>query len=126
MNDLQTCYDSICYSTYLNIREKTKNTDRIVFRNFDYSNKEHKFVLAVAMACWSILGERDMAIDCNFIDRWTIANKYKKVCAVGPAKKNETECVDVVDLLEFMRGWACELCGEDFRFGDIYDKYYGE
>lgn len=126
MEDLHTYYDSICCTTYLNIKEKTKGADRMVFRNLDYSNKEHKFVIAMAMACWGILGERDVAVDCGFIDRWAVAQKYKKTCKVGPAKKDETIFVDVPDLLELMRGYACELCGPEFRFGDIYDEYYGE
>lgn len=124
--NLHLNYDNICYRTYLNIKEKTKDANRMVFRNLDYSNPEHKFVIAVAMACWSVLGERDVAVDCNFIDRWAIANKYKKTCKVYSAKKSENIFVDVSEMLEFMRGYACELCGPDFRFGDIYEEYYGE
>lgn len=122
--DIRLKYDSLCYATMLNIRTKTSGADRVVLRNFDYGNKEHQFVLAVAMACWSILGSRELAIDDNMFARRRLNKKYSKTCKIKAAKDDEQIYVDVDELLEFMRGHACNLCGENFTFGDIYDMYY--
>lgn len=123
-SELQMRYDSLCYATMLNVRTKTSGAERIVLRNFDYKNKEHKFVLAVVMACWNILGGREVAVDAPAFTRASINRRYKKTCKVKAAKDTEDVFVDVVDMLEFMRGSACALCGEDFTFGQIYDTYY--
>ena len=41
---------------------------------------------------------------------------------IKPVEVGEWIC----DMLEFMRGYACELVGPEFRFGDIYDAYYAK
>jgi hypothetical protein len=43
---------------------------------------------------------------------------------ISKAEKDEEGVVDIPEMLEFMRGPAKELCGEDFTFGDIYREYY--
>jgi hypothetical protein len=123
-NDNQVNYDALCYATMINVKTKSAGADRIVFRNFHYGNKEHQFVLAVTMACWNILGEREVAIDDNMFSRAMLNKRYGKTCKIGKAKKTEEIFVDVEELLEFMRGPACEVCGNEFTFGDIYDAYY--
>jgi hypothetical protein len=124
MEDLRLEYDSLCYATMINIKTLTSGAYRIVFRNFDYQNKEHLFVMSVTMACWNILGEREIAIDGNIFARIALNKKYHKTCKIEKAKKDETVFVDVPEMLEFMRGHACKLCGDTFTFGDIYDAYY--
>lgn len=123
-DELQLRYDSLCYATMINIKTKTSGAKRIVFRNFRSENKEHLFVMAVTMACWNILGEREIAIDDSLIARAKLSNKYKNVCSIKKARNNEQIFIDVEEMLEFMRGTACELCGPEFTFGDIYDAYY--
>ena len=123
-NDLSVEYDAICYATMINIKTKTTGADRIVFRNFHYGNKEHQFVLAVTMACWNILGGREIAIDDNMFSRAMLNKKYKHICKIGAAKKEEQIFVDVEELLEFMRGPICQTHGPEFTFGEIYDAYY--
>jgi hypothetical protein len=110
----------------INVKTKTDGAKRIVFRNFNYNNKEHLFVMAVTMACWSILGEKEIAIDCGVIARAKLSKKYKSICSIKKALNNEQVYVDVPEMLEFMRKTACDLCGEEFNFGKIYDAYYGE
>lgn len=122
-NDLQVKYDSLCYATFLNIKHLTEKADRIAFRNFDYSNDEHKFILSVTMACWNILGERDVAVDGNIFHRRSIAYKYRKICKVGKTTNDEI-AVDIDNLLSYMTPPAKEMCGEDFTFADIYREYY--
>ena len=124
MEDLRLEYDSLCYATMINIKTLTSGADRIVFRNFDYQNKEHLFVMAVTMACWNILGEREVAIDGNIFARIALNKRYHSTCPIEKAKKEEQKFVDVPEMLEFMRGHACQTCGDMFTFGDIYDAYY--
>jgi hypothetical protein len=125
-DELQLKYDSLCYATMINIKTKTSGAKRIVFRNFHSENKEHLFVMAVTMACWNILGEREVAIDCGVIARAKLSKKYKSICSMKKALNDEQVYVDVPEMLEFMRKTACDLCGEEFTFGDIYDAYYAE
>ena len=124
MEDLQMQYDSLCYATMVNVMTNTKGADRIVFRNFDYNNKEHLFVMSVTMACWNLLGEREVAIDDGMFARRALSKRYKKICKIGKAGDDEKIFIDIPEMLEFMRGPACQMCGDSFTFGDIYDKYY--
>ena len=123
-NDLYLKYDSLCYAVYLNVQTKTKGAEDIVLKNFHYNNKEHKFVLAVIMACRSILGDRKVVVDDNLWARMRMAHRYHSAMYVVKNDVDDQPYVDVEDMLEFMRGSAYELCGPEFTFGDIYDAYY--
>lgn len=123
-NDLRVKYDHLCYITYLNIRHKSEGADRIVLRNFDWTNKEHRFIVHIVNACWSILGEREVAIEAGPMTRGSIARECRGLGKIRKPLPEEDKFVDVQDMLEFMRGAACELCGAEFTFGDIYDEYY--
>ena len=125
-NDLRVKYDSICYKTFLNVRYLTEGADCIVLKNFDYNDDEHRFVLAVVVACSSILGNRDLAIDINLFQRKLIAKKYPTIGKIKKVTGKENKVVDVPELLDFMRPSAMELCGEYFTFDDIYNEYYAE
>ena len=122
-NDILVKYDHLCYLTFINLQTKCLGADRIVLRNFHHDNKEHLFVLAIANACNSILGDRDIAVDEGIFYRTRLSRKIGRK-KVYQAKDSEQIYLDVEDMLEMMRGPACELCGEDFTFGDIYDAYY--
>lgn len=123
-NDVQVKYDSLCYATFLNIKCKTEGAKRIVFRNFNGKDEEHLFVLSIACACIGLLGERDIAVDGDSLTRARLSRTYKALGGIRVAKKGEKICVDVPEMLEFMRPHAQELCGEEFSFADIYNEYY--
>ena len=123
-NDIRVKYDSICYKTFLNVRHLTEGADCIVLKNFDYGNQEHQFILAVTVACSSILGNRNLVIDTNVFYRKLIAKRYPTIGKIGKVTGKEKMVVDVPELLDFMRPSAVELCGECFTFGDIYKEYY--
>lgn len=123
-NDIQVKYDSICYITFLNIKHLTEGATRIVLKNIDWKNLEHKFVVHIVNACYGILGEKEVAIEAGPFTRGTISRECRALGKIRKVRPEEEKFVDVVDLLEFMRGYACELCGEDFTFGEIYNKYY--
>jgi hypothetical protein len=125
-DNLQLQYDSICYHTFHKVRIASKGASRICFSGFDAKNKEHMFVIAVTVACLGLLDSKDIAIDAGFITRARLNKKYKKVCRFKKINKKDLICIDIDGLLEDLRGLACEICGENFRFGDIYDAYYAE
>jgi hypothetical protein len=123
-NDLQVNYDALCYIAFKNIHFLTDGANRIVLRNFDWNNTEHKFVVAIISACYSLLDNRKIAIDVGPLTRGAIARRFPAFGRIGKPREDETKFVDVPELLEKMRGYANELCGEQFIFGDIYNAYY--
>lgn len=126
MQDIRVQYDALAWATYVNIDIKTSGTDKIVFHNFDGNNKEHLYVMAVVMSCWNVLGEKAVYIDDNVFVRARLSRRYKNICKVGKATGEEENYIDINELLDFMRDTACQMCGPEFTFGDIYDKYYAE
>ena len=123
-NDLQVKYDSICYITFKNIAHLTKNVDRIVLKHFDWHNGEHKFVLSIINACYGLLDNKDVAIDAGPMTRSIIAKSYPNFGKIKKVTKADEIFVDVPELLDKMRDYACDLCGDLFSFWDIYDEYY--
>lgn len=123
-NDLQVKYDSICYITFANIRTLTKEAKRICLKGFDWKNKEHKFVVHVINACSGILGNKEVAMDVGPLTRNTIARECIALGRIRKILPSETIFVNVPELLDMMREYACELCGAEFNFGIIYDEYY--
>lgn len=125
-NDIQVNYDAVCYAAFLNVKTLSEDAEYIAFKNFDPKNKEHLFVLSVTTACWSILGERNIALDTNMLTRMRFGWKYRKLCKIKKTTGKEEKIIDIEELLEFMRGPACQVCGLNFSFADIYDEYYNE
>lgn len=123
-NDLYVKYDSLCYATFLNLKHLSEGVNYIYLKNFEYDNKEHQFIVAIANACFNILGEKELLVDLNMFQRKGLEKKYKSFNIIRKPRGNPEKVVDVPDLLEYMRGAACDLCGTDFTFGDIYDAYY--
>lgn len=125
MEDLQVKYDSICYCIFNGLRNLSHGADCINLKNFDGKNEEHLLVVAVAAACVGILGDRNLAIDGPMGIRRRLAAKYKKSITIVKNKGEDAQ-IDVPEFLEGLRGYACELCGNEFKFGDIYRAYYCE
>ena len=125
MEDLQIKYDSLCYYIFNAVRNLSHGADSINLKNFDGRNEEHLLVLAVTAACAGVLGDKVVTIDGPMGLRRRLAAKHKKSIEI---KKNQGgyEQIDVQEILDGLRGWACELCGPEFTFGDIYRKYYCE
>ena len=123
-NNMQVKYDYLCYATFANVRHLTGDADRISFKNFDAKNEEHLCVLCVTIACLGILSKEEIALDCDVWARRKLKKKYQSNCKISKLDKEDKNIIDVKELLEFMRGPARDLCGEDFTFADIYNKYY--
>lgn len=125
MKDLQMEYDALCYHIFTGLQNLSHGANSINLKNFDGKDEEHLLVVAVAAACVSILGDRNLAIDGPLGIRRRLAAKYKKSITIVKNKGDGAQ-IDVPEFLEGLRGYACELCGSDFRFGDIYHEYYCE
>jgi hypothetical protein len=125
-NDILVKFDALCYAAFLNINHLTKESNRIALKNVDWSNKEHKFLIHIVNACYSLLGEKEVAVDTSPMTRRAIARECGALGKIKKMDKNEQIFVNVPEVLEFMRGAACETCGSGFTFGQIYDEYYAE
>lgn len=121
---IQTGYDTICYITYSNIKYITNRINYIALKDFDETNKEHLFVLSLINACHGLLDNKRIIIYKGLFTRYKLAKQNKAFPKIERGTGKEAIQVDVPKLLEDMRGYACELCGVDFKFGDIYDAYY--
>jgi hypothetical protein len=125
MEDLQTKYDALCYYIFNGLQNLSHGANSINLKNFDGKNEEHLLVVAVAAACVSILGDRNIAIDGPMGIRRRLAAKYKKSVTIVK-NQNKNKQIDVPEFLDGLRGYACELCGNEFKFSDIYREYYCE
>ena len=123
-NNMQVKYDHLCYAIFANVRHLTGDADRISFKNFDAKSEEHLCVLCVTIACLGILNKEEIALDCDAWARRKLKKKYQSHCEICKLDEEDKNIIDVKDVLEFMRGPAHELCGEDFTFADIYKEYY--
>jgi hypothetical protein len=127
MKDLRLEYDSICYHLMYGLKNLSEGADYIYLKNFDRKNEEHMLVISIAVACNGVLDDKPIIVDCDFFSRRKLAKKYKKVVKADKIKsKNVIKMVDTDLLLEGLRGYACELCGNEFRYGDIYRAFYGD
>lgn len=124
--DLHINYDSVCYHMFNGIRNLSAGASRICYSSFDPKNEEHLFVLALTVACTGALGDRDIAIDGPMGARARLRAKYRKTVNIHKLSKKDDIVINIEELIEGLRGYACSVCGEDFRFGDIYRAYYCE
>lgn len=126
MENLEMKYDSICYHIFNGVKNLSNGAKRINFIGFDYKDEEHLFVLAVTMACSSLLGDKEVSIDGPMGARRRLAAKYKKITRIIKNVYAEEKQINTIEFLEGLRPYAKELCGEDFTFADIYRAYYKE
>ena len=123
-NDIFVKYDSLCMATLTNVYTLTKEHNAIHLKGFDWSNDEHKFFFCVLVSCHGVL-EKPISVDASWLTRRGLQKKYGDIIGkVGKTPKNSAIAIDVQEVLEYMRQNACEICGESFRFGDIYHAYY--
>lgn len=125
MEDLKVKYDGICYCLFNGLRNLSHSAKSINLCNFNGKDEEHLLVVAIAAACAGVLGDKDLAIDGPMGIRRKLAAKYKKSIAIVRNKGKEAQ-IDVPEFLEGLRKYACELCGDEFKFSDIYHAYYCE
>ena len=120
--ETQKQYDEIVGITLVNLYSLSQNKEALVFKNFDPTDEEHLYVLAVAVNSLSIIG-KPIRFNAPWYKRNKVAAAYKtdKVEWVKRGKGG----FDVQEMLDFMRPTAQKITGDEwFMFGDIYSAYY--
>jgi hypothetical protein len=126
-SEMEKKYNDICGKAFVNIFSLSKETECILFNGLDLKNKEHLFLLHVALGVGSIV-EKQVCLDKSRFTvkrlnrRLHIKDKGFKIISFKDTMENRG--INPNEMLEFMRGHACHICGDDFTFGDIYKEYY--
>ncbi len=130
LDELEDRYNKICEAAIIKIYTKTQDlvdaeNGIVPLKNFDFRNDEHKFVLSAARALGGIRGVQ-VAVDTNFVRLWW---ENRKITVEGSKllkykKEYSPYAIEPDALLEVLRPWAEEMCGEDFTFADIYYEFY--
>ena len=116
-------YDEIINITMVNIYTLTKEKGTIIISNFDRKNKDHLFVIRVALMAKDVYGF-PLKMRCGFWD-WIILNwKMRKLSCFIPRDNYSLPVVNIPKLLEFMYPPIKEYMGENFKFEYIYNQFY--
>ena len=116
-------YDEIINITMINLYTLTKEKGTIIISDFDRKNKDHLFVIRVALMAKDVYGF-PLKMRCGFWD-WIILNwKMRKLSRFIPRDNVSLPVVNITKLLEFMYPPIKEYMGENFKFEHIYNQFY--
>jgi len=122
-SDLFREYDGLIGLTMLNLYTLTKDKKVIRLINFDRKNKEHLYLLRVALMARDIYG-KPVEVGGSWWDifclNWKIRRGFEKV----KRDKWNVFGIDTQKMLDFMRPDGIKRLGENFTFADIYKQYY--
>ena len=128
IDKLYRCYDAICHNVFVRIAAESADVSRICFKNFNPKDEEHQMILAVTMACISIL-DKEVAVDCWPWARKKLNKRYNKITTIDKIRKTDTKTIDTNELVRRTRTWGAEICEipeDEFSLGDIYYAYYAK
>lgn len=124
MQDIFREYDGLVGLTMLNIYSLSKDIGTIRLINFDRKNKEHLYMLRVALIARDIY-QMPIEIEGSWWDifciNWKIRKGFDKVKRANWAV---VRGIQVPEVLDFMRPDGIQRLGENFTFADIYKQYY--
>lgn len=116
-------YDEIINITMINIYTLCKDTGTIVISNLDRKNKDHLFLLRVALLAKDIYNF-PLKLHIKFWD-WIILNwRMRKLTRRIPRETIPGSYLNVSDILEFMYPPIKNYMGENFKFEHIYNQFY--
>lgn len=116
-------YDEIINITMVNIYTLTKEKGTIIISDFNRKNRDHLFVIRVALMAKDVYGF-PLKMRCGFWD-WIILNwKMRKLSRFIPRDNVSLPVVNIPKLLEFMYPPIKEYMGENFKFEHIYNQFY--
>ena len=116
-------YDEIINITMVNIYTLTKEKGTIIISDFNRKNRDHLFVIRVALMAKDVYGF-PLKMRCGFWD-WIILNwKMRKLSRFIPRDNVSLSIVNIPKLLEFMYPPIKEYMGENFKFEHIYNQFY--
>lgn len=121
-------YDGLVGLTMLNIYQMSKDDKVIRLVGFDRKNKEHLFILRVALLARDIY-QMPLEIEGSwwniFCLNWKLRKGFRKVNRYkSPFGIYHFSVIFVPELLALMRPDGTARLGEDFSFADIYEAYY--
>lgn len=125
-SELEKNYNDICGKAFVNLYTFSKEGKNIYFKDLDLKNKEHLFLLHVAMGLSGIV-EKPVVLNKSKLSVWWLNKKLHirddkaKILAV---KDDEPNGINANEILSFMLPYAQSICGYDFNYGDIYDEFY--
>jgi hypothetical protein len=126
-------YDGLVGLTLLNIWSISKEKQTIRLYHLDRKNKEHLFILRVALLARDLY---DFSLEVEgsrwniFCLNWKVRKGFKSVKRYKPIFGEGEEWlyakggICVPELLDLMRKDGITRLGEDFTFADIYQRYY--
>jgi hypothetical protein len=120
-------YNEICQAAMVKLITRTKGiNDKVIpLKNFDRKDPEHLFMLSIAKAVSSVLSV-PVSVDASEWHRRILNSKIKlkEAHLIKYQKEYDEYAADVNEVLDSIRDWAEELCGDTFLFGDIYHEFY--
>ena len=123
IDELLDKYDEIINITMSNIYTLCKNDGEIIISNLDRKNKDHLFILRVALLAKDIFNF-PLKIQTSWWN-WLILNwKMRKISRRIPREKKKKPMVNTLELIEFMYPPIKEYMEEDFKFEHIYNQFY--
>lgn len=117
-------YDGLVGLTFVNIYSLSKDIGIIRLINFDRKNKEHLYMLRIALMARDFY---QMPIEIKgswwdiFCVNWKIRKGFNKVKRANWAT---VKGIWIPEVLDFMRPDGIQRLGERFTFADIYNQYY--
>ena len=125
VEELFNKYDEIINITMVNLYTLTKEKGEIIISDFDRKNRDHLFIIRVALMAKDIYGF-PLKMRCSFWS-WIILNwKMRKLSRFIPRDNQTLPVVNIRKLLEFMYPPIKEYMGENFEFAHIYNAFYGK
>lgn len=116
-------YDEIINITMVNLYTLCKDTKTIVISGIDKKDKDHLFMLRVALLAKDIYNF-PLKMRIGLWD-WIVLNwKMRKLSRRVPRELEPGPGVNVPELLEFMYPPIKSYMGEDFKFEHIYNQFY--
>lgn len=116
-------YDEIINITMVNLYTLCKDTKTIVISGIDRKNKDHLFMLRVALLAKDIYNF-PLKMRIGLWD-WIVLNwRMRKLSRRVPRELESGPGVNVPELLEFMYPPIKSYMGEDFKFEHIYNQFY--
>lgn len=116
-------YDEIINITMVNLYTLSKEKETIIISDFDRKNRDHLFVIRVALMAKDVYGFQ-LKMRCGFWD-WIILNwKMRKLSRFIPRDNASLPVVNIPKLLEFMYPPIKEYMGKNFKFEHIYNQFY--
>lgn len=132
-SDLFREYDGLVGLTMLNIYTLSKENNVIRLYHFDRKNREHLFLLRVALIARDVY-QFPIEVEGSWWDifrlNWKIHkgfNKVKRYKPIVDSDENKLYAkggICVPEILDFMRPDGKERLGDSFTFADIYTQYY--